>query len=325
MANTRSTYGNVNNKSDFNVDEIIVKILNIGSIGTNFEAIISTKHLFSLLDVVKDVFMKQGVMLELEAPVKICGDVHGQYSDVLRLFDRGGFPPLVNYLFLGDYVDRGPQSLEVVCLFLAYKVKFPGNFFMLRGNHECGSINRVYGFLDEVCRKYGPKVGAGLWNTFQYTFSCMPMTALVSGKILCMHGGISCKMKNLNQLRKIARPQLEVPNPSMEIDILWSDPDTTIDGFDDSTRGVGQVFGEAALKSVMSNLGVELVARAHQVVQDGYEFFCKKRLVTIFSAPHYCGEFDNAAAMMNVDKNLTCSFQIMRPVRKDVSKKDENN
>ncbi|ULU01723.1 hypothetical protein L3Y34_001781 [Caenorhabditis briggsae] len=266
MANTRSTYGNVNNKSDFNVDEIIVKILNIGSIGTNFEAIISTKHLFSLLDVVKDVFMKQGVMLELEAPVKICGDVHGQYSDVLRLFDR-----------------------------------------------------------DEVCRKYGPKVGAGLWNTFQYTFSCMPMTALVSGKILCMHGGISCKMKNLNQLRKIARPQLEVPNPSMEIDILWSDPDTTIDGFDDSTRGVGQVFGEAALKSVMSNLGVELVARAHQVVQDGYEFFCKKRLVTIFSAPHYCGEFDNAAAMMNVDKNLTCSFQIMRPVRKDVSKKDENN
>lgn len=115
----------------------------------------------------RDVFMKQGAMLELEAPVKICGDVHGQYSDVLRLFDRGGFPPLVNYLFLGDYVDRGQQSLEVACLFLAYKVKFPGNFFMLRGNHECGSINRVYGFLDEVQRKYGAKGGTTMWNCFQ--------------------------------------------------------------------------------------------------------------------------------------------------------------
>ena len=115
--------------------------------------------------------MRQGAMLEVEAPVKICGDVHGQYGDVLRLFDNGCFPPLANYLFLGDYVDRGPQSLEVVTLFLAYKVKFPVNFFMLRGNHECGSINRVYGFLDEISRKYGSKTGMALWNCYQVRFS----------------------------------------------------------------------------------------------------------------------------------------------------------
>lgn len=109
----------------------------------------------------------QGALIYLEAPVKICGDVHGQYSDVLRLFDRGGFPPVVNYLFLGDYVDRGPHSCEVVTLFIAYKLKFPGNFFTLRGNHECGAINRVYGFLDEVVRKYGPKLGNDLWIAYQ--------------------------------------------------------------------------------------------------------------------------------------------------------------
>ncbi|UMM25948.1 hypothetical protein L5515_005552 [Caenorhabditis briggsae] len=303
------------NSNDPLVDEVIVKILNIGSAGSSFEALIPSKTVMVLLDKAKYIYMRQGAMVEIEAPVKICGDVHGQFSDVLRMFDRGCFPPLVNYLFLGDYVDRGPQSLEVVTLFIAYKVKFPNNFFMLRGNHECGTINRVYGFLDEVSRKYGSKTGMTLWNSFQNCFACMPYTSLVSSRILCMHGGISKKMTSLDQLRRLPRPVLEVPNPSLETDILWSDPEQNIQGFVNNTRGVGHVFGESALLEVIDRLGVQLIVRAHQVVQDGYEFFCNKRLVTIFSAPHYCGEFDNAAAMMNVDKNLVCSFTVLRPVR----------
>ncbi|CAI5442606.1 unnamed protein product [Caenorhabditis angaria] len=305
-------------KNDVNVDEIIVKILNVGVSGLTFSSIVSPQEMSSLLDLAKPLFMSQGSMVEIEAPVKICGDVHGQYADVLRLFDRGGFPPIVNYLFLGDYVDRGPQSLEVVTLFIAYKIKFPGNFFLLRGNHECGAINRVYGFLEEVTRRYGPKLGATLWNSFQLTFACMPYTALVSGRILCMHGGVSKRMKSLDQLRKLPRPVLDVPIPSLETDLLWSDPDEQVNGFEENTRGVGQVFGAEALREITERLDVDLIARAHQVVQDGYEFFANKKLVTIFSAPHYCGSFNNAAAMMNVDKNLTCSFQIMRPISKSM-------
>uniref|UniRef100_A0A1I7UR89 protein-serine/threonine phosphatase n=1 Tax=Caenorhabditis tropicalis TaxID=1561998 RepID=A0A1I7UR89_9PELO len=298
----------IKKSNDVMVDEVIVKILNIGSSKSSIDELVHAKTCMALMD-----RANQGAMLEIESPVKICGDVHGQYSDVLRMFERGSFPPLANYLFLGDYVDRGPQSLEVVTLFIAYKVKFPANFFMLRENHECGAINRVYGFLDEISRKYGSKTGMTLWNSYQTCFAYMPYTALVSGRILCMHGGISRKMTSLDQLRRLYRPLLEIPNPSLENDIMWSDPEQNINGFENSTRGIGHVFGENALTETMNRLGVQLVARAHQVVQDGYEFFCNKKLVTIFSAPNYCGEFNNAAAMMNVDQNLVCSFTILRP------------
>mmetsp|Transcript_13974 Transcript_13974/g.56275 ORF Transcript_13974/g.56275 Transcript_13974/m.56275 type:complete len:180 (-) Transcript_13974:3360-3899(-) len=105
----------------------------------------------------RQVFLSQPPLLELEAPMKICGDVHGQYTDLLRLFEYGGFPPSANYLFLGDYVDRGKQSIETICLLLAFKVRHPKNFFILRGNHECASINRIYGFYDECRRRYDAK------------------------------------------------------------------------------------------------------------------------------------------------------------------------
>lgn len=127
------------------------------------------------------------MLLELEAPIKICGDVHGQYSDLLRLFEYGGYPPDANYLFLGDYVDRGKHSIETICLLMAYKIKFEENFFMLRGNHECSSINRLYGFYDECKRRYSIK----LWKTFIDVFNCFPVAAIIDEKILCMHGGLS--------------------------------------------------------------------------------------------------------------------------------------
>ncbi len=152
------------------------------------------------------------------------GDIHGQYYDLLRLFEYGGFPPAANYLFLGygkninevkknhnyvlcisiisDYVDRGKQSLETICLLLAYKVKYPENFFILRGNHECASINRIYGFYDECKRRYNIK----LWKTFTDCFNCLPVAAIVDEKILCMHGGLSPELLNMDQIKRIMRP-----------------------------------------------------------------------------------------------------------------------
>ena len=185
-----------------------------------------------------EIFLSQPCLLELEAPLKICGDVHGQYSDLLRLFEYGGFPPEANYLFLGDYVDRGKQGLEVICLLLAYKVKYPENFFLLRGNHECNSISRIYGFYDECKRRYNIK----LWHVFCDVFNCLPFAAIVDEKIFCIHGWPSPELKDLQQIKRIMRPT-DVPDQGLLCDLLWSDPDADLQGWGENDRGVSYTYG----------------------------------------------------------------------------------
>uniref|UniRef100_A0A672ZWE4 Serine/threonine-protein phosphatase n=1 Tax=Sphaeramia orbicularis TaxID=375764 RepID=A0A672ZWE4_9TELE len=186
----------------------------------------------------REIFLSQPILLELEAPLKICGDVHGQYYDLLRLFEYGGFPPESNYLFLGDYVDRGKQSLETICLLLAYKIKYPENFFLLRGNHECASINRIYGFYDECKRRYNIK----LWKTFTDCFNCLPVAAIVDEKIFCCHGGLSPDLQSMEQIRRVMRPT-DVPDQGLLCDLLWADPDKDVLGWGENDRGVSFTFG----------------------------------------------------------------------------------
>ena len=256
--------------------------------------------------------MSQPILLELEAPIKICGDVHGQYYDLLRLFEYGGYPPESNYLFLGDYVDRGKQSLETICLLLAYKIKFPENFFLTRGNHECASINRIYGFYDECKKRYSIK----LWKIFTDCFNCLPIAGSIDDKILMVHGGLSPELKTLDQLQKIMRPT-DIPEEGMLCDILWSDPDESAAGWGTNDRGVSVTFNETVLKSFLEKNDLDLLCRAHQVVEEGYEFFGDKKLVTVFSAPNYCGEYDNNGGIMLVDENLRCSFKIIKAKGKE--------
>jgi serine/threonine-protein phosphatase PP1 catalytic subunit len=256
----------------------------------------------------RPVLLEQSMLLELEAPIKICGDIHGQFTDLLRLFEYGGFPPEANYLFLGDYVDRGKQSIETICLLLAYKIQYPENFFILRGNHESAGINRIYGFYDECKRRYSIK----LWKVFSDVFNCLPAAALIDEKILCMHGGLSPELHSLFQIAAIERP-CDVPDMGLLCDLLWSDPDANTKGWGENDRGVSFVFGPDVVTTFLETQDLDLLVRAHQVVEDGYEFFAGRRLVTLFSAPNYCGEFDNAGGMISVDEHLMCSFQILKP------------
>ncbi|OEU13983.1 serine/threonine protein phosphatase PP1 [Fragilariopsis cylindrus CCMP1102] len=250
------------------VDVIIDKLLSVRGARPGKQVDLSEAEIKMICLRSRDLLISQPMLLELEAPIKICDS---------------------NYIFLGDYVDRGKQSLETICLLLAYKIKYPENFFVLRGNHECASINRIYGFYDECKRRFGIK----LWKTFTDCFNCLPCAAVIDEKIFCMHGGLSPELTSLDQVKRIE-----------------------IDGWGENDRGVSFTFGEDIVAQFLHKHDLDLICRAHQVVEDGYEFFARRQLVTLFSAPNYCGEFDNAGAMMSVDETLMCSFQILKPAEK---------
>jgi serine/threonine-protein phosphatase PP1 catalytic subunit len=259
----------------------------------------------------RGIFMQQPMFIEIDAPVNICGDIHGQFHDLCRIFETGGEPGATNYMFLGDYVDRGKHSLETIALLFCYKIRHPRNFFVLRGNHECASINRIYGFYDECKRRFNIR----LWKTYTDTFNCMPVAGLVGRRILCMHGGISPDLKHFDQIRTLHRPQ-GVPETGLMCDLLWSDPEKGVKGWAPNDRGVSYVFGTDAVDELCKRMGLDLICRAHQCVEDGYEFFAKQKCITIFSCPNYCGEFDNGAAILQVSKDLKCSIKVLKPMKK---------
>jgi serine/threonine-protein phosphatase PP1 catalytic subunit len=292
------------------VDRLLDQLLSARGVRDPKDIPMAGEDILQLIAASRARFLALPMLLEVPPPVKICGDVHGQYNDLLRIFDYGQLPPESSYLFLGDYVDRGKQSIETICLLLALGLKYPQHCHLLRGNHEAASINRLYGFFDECKRRYNTK----LWKRFIDLFNCMPVAALVGGKILCMHGGLSPSMRSLDDIRAISRP-CDVPDAGLLCDLLWADPESEMNGlgWGENDRGVSYTFGADVVTKFLAEHDLDLICRAHQVVEDGYEFFARRQLVTVFSAPNYCGEFDNAGAMMEVNKDLICSFKVLRP------------
>lgn len=216
---------------DTEIDQAIKQLLSVKNSPPGTEVNLPEELIVKLVRAAREVFLQQPMLLEVRAPINICGDTHGQYSDLLRLFEIGGFPPESNYIFLGDYVDRAKQSIEVITLAICYKIKYPESFFLLRGNHECASLNRIYGFYDECKRRYSVK----LWRIFADCFNCMPVAAVVEDKILCMHGGLSPDLDHLSQIFDIPRPT-DVPDEGLLCDLLWADPDLNVMGWGYNAR-----------------------------------------------------------------------------------------
>lgn len=264
------------------LDDMITRLLDAGySAKVTKTVCLKNAEISAICTAVREVLLSQPALIELSAPVKIVGDVHGQYTDLIRLFEMCGFPPSANFLFLGDYVDRGKQSLETILLLFCYKLKFPENFFLLRGNHECANVTRVYGFYDECKRRCNIKV----WKTFVDTFNCLPIAAIVAGKIFCVHGGLSPSLTHMDDIRQIARPT-DVPDYGLLNDLLWSDPADIETDWEANERGVSYCFGKKVIMEFLQRHDFDLVCRAHMVVEDGYEFFNDRILVTVFSAPN---------------------------------------
>ena len=292
-----------------NVDGIIEKLLSVRGNKPGKQVDLKEEEIKFLIENSLPIIKEQKMLVELEAPLHVCGDIHGQYYDLLRIFEHCGYPGEYNYLFLGDYVDRGKQSLETVCLLLCYKIKYPEKVTLLRGNHESSVTNRIYGFYDECKRRYNIR----LWKSFTDLFNYLPVAALIDDKILCMHGGLSPDLKNIQSIQDISRPT-DIPDQGLLCDLLCSDPDKEAVDYDENDRGVSVIFGEKVVTDFNKKNDLDLIIRAHQVVDEGYEFFANRQLITIFSAPNYCGEFDNSAGIMIIDDSLTCSLKVLRPV-----------
>ncbi|MEW5302050.1 MAG: hypothetical protein WDW36_004861 [Sanguina aurantia] len=256
----------------------------------------------------KEILADESNVQPVRCPVTVCGDIHGQFQDLLELFRIGGNSPDTNYLFMGDYVDRGYQSVETVSLLVVLKVRYRDRITILRGNHESRQITQVYGFYDECLRKYG---NADVWRNFTDLFDYLPLTGLVESKIFCLHGGLSPTLDTLDHIRALDRIQ-EVPHEGPMCDLLWSDPDDR-GGWGISPRGAGYTFGQDISEQYNHTNGLELISRAHQLVMEGYNWSHEQSVVTIFSAPNYCYRCGNQAAIMEVSDTMEKAFQKFEP------------
>ncbi|KAI9813695.1 MAG: hypothetical protein M1832_006123 [Thelocarpon impressellum] len=332
----------------------------------------------------RELLIEEGNVVGVDAPVTICGDIHGQFHDLMELFRVGGDVPETNYLFMGDFVDRGFYSLESFLLLLCLKVRYPDRITLIRGNHESRQITTVYGFYDECLRKYG---SANVWRYCCEVFDYLALGALVvgaassvqplshpalladpssdsslpsadedieieilnssgelitrdirrdrsavettdapgspkgagaktgapgtgasgesggsvgnsGGAVLCVHGGLSPLVETVDKIRLLDRKQ-EVPHEGAMCDLLWSDPDE-IDGWGLSPRGAGFLFGADIVKHFNHRNDLSLIARAHQLVMEGFREMFDASIVTVWSAPNYCYRCGNVAAILEL-------------------------
>lgn len=251
----------------------------------------------------REVLAEESNVAVVRCPVTVCGDIHGQFIDLKELFTIAGSPPETNFLFLGDYVDRGYYSVLTATLMFLYKVRYRERVCIIRGNHESRQVTQVYGFFDECVRTYG---SAELWKYFTDAFDTLPLTALIENQILCQHGGLSPSVDNLDNIRELERV-IEVPHEGPMCDILWSDPDDRC-GWGISPRGAGYTFGQDVSETFNHTNGLKLIGRAHQLVMEGYNWCHDRNVVTIFSAPNYCYRCGNQAAVMEIDEHLKYTF-----------------
>jgi len=271
------------------------------------------RQLKQLCELIKDLLLEESNVQPVASPITLCGDIHGQFYDLLELFRTGGEVEETNYVFMGDFVDRGYYSLETFTLLLLFKARYPHKVTLLRGNHETRQITQVYGFYDECLQKYG---SANAWKYCTHVFDLLGIAALVDGRVFCVHGGLSPLATSLDLIRTLVR-DMEVPHDGALCDLMWSDPEEEIEGWELSPRGGGWLFGSLPVQRFIQTNNLELIARAHQLVNEGYKYQFNEQLVTVWSAPNYCYRCANVASILQLDSDLKRSFKIFDAVPDD--------
>ncbi|KAG8943643.1 Serine/threonine-protein phosphatase 6 catalytic subunit [Tulasnella sp. 424] len=274
-----------------------------------------------LCDKVRNILMEESNVQPVSSPVTICGDIHGQFWDLLELLRKGGMVPETSYIFMASVTESQPYqpddhrlvaretlSIEVTIVlrrFLSSSLLRQDRVTLLRGNHESRQITQVYGFYDECQQKYG---SAAVWKACCNVFDYLNLAAIIDGQTLCVHGGLSPDIRTLDQIRVLSRAQ-EVPHEGAFCDLMWSDPDE-VETWAVSPRGAGWLFGSAVTREFNRVNGLTLIARAHQLVQEGYKYMFDERLVTVWSAPNYCYRCGNLASILTLKDDGSRQFTV---------------
>ncbi|XP_030462943.1 serine/threonine-protein phosphatase 5 isoform X1 [Syzygium oleosum] len=256
-----------------------------------FQIVLQTREMLRALPSLVDINVPHGKHFT------VCGDVHGQFYDLLNIFELNGLPSEENpYLFNGDFVDRGSFSVEVILTLFAFKCMSPSAIYLARGNHESKSMNKIYGFEGEV----RSKLSETFVELFAEVFCCLPLAHVINEKIFVVHGGLfSVDGVKLADIRSIDR-FCEPPEEGLMCELLWSDPQP-LPGRGPSKRGVGLSFGGDVTKKFLQENNLDLVVRSHEVKDEGYEIEHDGKLITVFSAPNYCDQMGNKGAFIRFE------------------------
>jgi serine/threonine-protein phosphatase 2B catalytic subunit len=270
------------------------------------------EHAIRILHDATELLASEPNMLEVPAPVTICGDVHGQFYDLMKLFEVGGSPATTSYLFLGDYVDRGSFSIECLLYLYSLKLNYPDTFWMLRGNHECKHLTEYFTFKSECLHKYS----SVLYEESLRSFNALPLAAVMNKQFFCVHGGLSPELKSLDDLAKLDRFR-EPPTKGLMCDLLWADPieDYDEDNMDqtyvrNTVRGCSYAFTYKASCQFLERTGLLSIIRAHEAQDAGYRMYKRTKtmgfpsLLTMFSAPNYLDTYNNKAAVLKYENNV---------------------
>lgn len=259
----------------------------------------------NMIELLKSSSTVSHVTVPTDGEITVCGDVHGQYYDLLNIWDKNGVPSETNpYLFNGDFVDRGSFSVEVILILFAWKLLYPNHVHLARGNHETRNMNKLYGFEGEVTSKYD----ARLYHLFCEAFCLLPLCHVINDEVFVVHGGLfSQDNVTLGALRLVDRV-CEPPDQGLFVEMLWSDPQSGR-GRMPSKRGVGVAFGRDVTENFLKTNDLKLVIRSHEMKEDGYEVEHGGKLITVFSAPNYCDQMGNKGAFIRLDgKTMTPKF-----------------
>ncbi|OHS95102.1 Serine/threonine-protein phosphatase 4 catalytic subunit [Tritrichomonas foetus] len=258
-----------------------------------------------------DTIKKQGPLINVPLPAYIVGDIHGNFHDLLRVLLSIDDFLTKTIVFLGDYVDRGSYSLDVICLLFALVCKYPSQFYLIRGNHEFEYVNSQYGFKNEIMERYGDD---NLWvSVHKFVFNFLPLAALLNNSIICLHGGLGPNVTSIESIKKIKIPVSGYTVDDIVSDIVWSDPSNEYTTFINSTRGTGYLFGRLAVYEFCKNTNINKIIRGHQCVQHGVNTLSNGQIVTVFSSSNYSNR-NNSAGFIYIDEKEEVHAKILHAI-----------